>query len=58
MLSGLALYYYFDSLQGKGMSFDELKSSVRNRFVTAEHTRTFLRKWDGISLTSVMAQKS
>lgn len=56
MLFGRALQYYFDELQGKRLTFEQLCSGIRKRFLTEELTRALLRKWESITLQSIMTK--
>lgn len=52
MLNGDALEYYLDNLRQKNLSFIDLVQAMKDRFLTRERTRAFLREWDLLSLTA------
>lgn len=56
MLEGRALQYYYDHLQGKLVNLDDLCGSIRRRLLSEEHTRGIMRKWDYITLESIMSE--
>lgn len=56
MLTGRARDFYFDNLRGKSMSFTQLTSAIKRRFITAEHERTLVREWDSLNLQTVIAE--
>lgn len=56
MLYGHALQFYFDELQGKRLTVDQLCDGMRKRFLTEEHTRAILHEWESIKLQSIMSR--
>lgn len=57
MLKGLALDYYYSNVSISGpMSFDEVCWAMRLYFEGAEYRRSFLSKWNGLTLKSIVGQ--
>lgn len=56
MLCSAASQFYFDQLQGKGLSLAGMAEKICSRFQTAERTRALLREWESLSLPSIMTQ--
>eukprot|EP00171_Calliarthron_tuberculosum_P002227 IDg2227t1 len=52
MLDGAALQYYFDNIEGRVNTFDDMISKLRHRFLTQERTLTLTREWDSTNLLS------
>lgn len=46
MLSGSALAFYIESLQGRVLTFDEMTHLFQTRFNTAEQKRSLVREWE------------
>lgn len=56
MLTGRARDFYFDHIRGSNCSFNDMTSSVKRRFITAEHVRTLVREWDSLTLEGIMSE--
>lgn len=56
MLCSAASQYYFDHLQGKDLSLQEMAKRLSKRFQTGERTRALLREWESLSLPYVINQ--
>lgn len=56
VLKGLDLQYYFDALQGKNYDLKTLVRMTKERFITAEHTQTLIRKWDERTLHTMISR--
>lgn len=56
MLAGRARDLYFHNLRGKNLVLADMTSSVRRRFITAEHERTLVREWDSLNLHGIIAE--
>lgn len=54
MLKGLALKHYCDALHERNINRSAPVQTTRQRFITAEHTRTLIRKWDDTTLRIVI----
>lgn len=54
MLRESASQYYFDACKEKCLTLDELASTIRSRFHTAERTRALLREWEILSLPVII----
>lgn len=50
MLKGNAREYYYDSISGRGLTFDAMISQTRQHFETAERRQLSLSLWNITSL--------
>lgn len=57
-LTGRALQFYFNNYQGKRATIYGLYNGVRKPFMTKEHARVLWRKWNSISLATVMSRNA
>ncbi|RKF81483.1 hypothetical protein GcM3_035035, partial [Golovinomyces cichoracearum] len=54
MLKGDARDYYYDSISGRGLTFDAMVLQTREHFETAERRQHLLSLWNITSLRSTM----
>lgn len=56
MLCGNAWQFYFDFLRNKGLPLNELESTTKERFPTAERIRVLLRDWNDMNFSAILSQ--
>ena len=50
MLKDDALDYYYDTVNNKGLSFEDMRKSIQTHFETHEHKQALMTKWNSASL--------
>lgn len=58
MLTGRTKDYYFDHLRCKNLTFDNMMTSYRCQFITAEHDRRLVRVWNNLTVNILMAENA
>lgn len=57
MLNSFALQHYFNALQERSLTWDEVIETTRKKFAIAEHTLKLIHEWSEITLQTIMVRK-